>query len=178
MRISLLMKAKPPFHRLNWQKPSTYKHPMDSTLWALLLNPKSMTTYLKRRCSAFRVECVAQTRQIQRIPFHGKRRFVINREVILFDGQTPLMIAQTWLPHAALTGAARRLREMDDKPLGPYLFNTLGLVRHGFQVARWEETPQTIHWCRRSEFVGLPQPVVLHECFLPSLFELRQKSET
>lgn len=109
------------------------------------------------------------------------RHCCLIREVLLLCHQQPWVYARSVLPASSLTGKLRHLRHFDNRPLGQLLFNTPGMHRSPFQIARLPITSLSLQerlllnnnnkepnlWGRRSRFVIYNKPLLVSEIFLP-----------
>ena len=111
------------------------------------------------------------------LPYH----FVLQREVLLCDGDTPLVFASSILPEAALVDHYAELRELGARPLGHWIFAEPVLKR---ALMYYAELPSTLpffanipaeikaspsFWGRQTLFTGTIYPLVVSEFFLPTL---------
>ena len=104
------------------------------------------------------------------------RRRALIREVILYGGGQPWVYARSVLPLATLTGRLRKLRRLDNQPLGALLFKDPNMRRDPVQVARLksDSLPELVSniensvWGRRSVFRLDNKPLLVSEVFLPS----------
>lgn len=116
------------------------------------------------------------------------------REVLLLGHEQPWVYARSVIPVSSLTGELRHLRHLDNRPLGQLLFNTPGMQRSPFQIARIstsdlplyatsqlnlkeegeeeregeDKKNKPILWGRRSRFVIYNKPILVGEVFLPA----------
>ncbi len=121
----------------------------------------------------------AQDSEYRLLGVARKQRCLI-REVLLLCHQQPWVYARSALPETSLTGQLRHLRHFDNRPLGQLLFNTPGLKRSNFQIARLKpadlplaaqaqlDDQNTTLWGRRSRFVLYNKPLLVSEIFLPA----------
>ena len=107
------------------------------------------------------------------------------RQVLLCDGDTPLVYARTVIPATTIQGAQRRYANMGNRPLGAMLFADRTMRREEVQVAVLPdindiklliETDETV-WGRRSVFRVAGKPLLVSEYFLPALID-SQKTQT
>jgi chorismate--pyruvate lyase len=104
----------------------------------------------------------------------GRRALI--REVILRGRSAPWVFARSIIPLATLTGPQRRLRQLDDRPLGQVLFSDNSMRRGPVAVARVAgatlptpvTAPGTGLWGRRSVFYLDGKPLLVAEIFLPA----------
>ena len=106
------------------------------------------------------------------------------REVELLCDERPWVFARTLIPATSLTGGARRLAHLGDKPLGAVLFADRNTRRLAVEVARigprhglfhaacshMEELPEAV-WGRRTLFAFAGQRLLVNEIFLPTIPE-------
>jgi chorismate--pyruvate lyase len=108
----------------------------------------------------------------------GSKQLALVREVILLGADTPWVYARSILPMSSLTGRLRKLRKLDNRPLGALLFNDKTMCRSGIEVACLTSDNTTIPgelgdfdnpmWGRRSVFRLDNKPLLVSEIFLPS----------
>ncbi len=101
------------------------------------------------------------------------------REVVLLGRGMPWVYARSILPLSTLTGRLRRLRHLDNRPLGQVLFNDRSMTRDAVQVTRLSAAalppridlprgvPTAPLWGRRSVFRLDGKPLLVAEFFLP-----------
>jgi chorismate--pyruvate lyase len=105
----------------------------------------------------------------------GRRKALI-REVILYGSGQPWIYARSVLPLTTLTGRLRKLRHLDNRPLGALLFKDPNMRREAVQVARFkaDSLPRQVIdmeasvWGRRSVFRLDEKPLLVSEVFLPT----------
>jgi chorismate--pyruvate lyase len=104
------------------------------------------------------------------------------RDVELLCDHTPWVFARTLIPISSLKGAARRLTQLGEKPLGAVLFSDPKVIRGATQVARLlpgqplyetacrhlSDKPDHL-WGRRTLFYVEKRPILVNEIFLPPL---------
>ena len=114
----------------------------------------------------------------------GPRAACLVREVELLCDEVPQIFARTLMPASSLTGAARRLAWLRDRPLGAVLFADPHTRRERVQVARFlprhrlfgvatehlQDAPKAV-WGRRTLFRYAGKPILVNELFLPALLE-------
>jgi len=149
----------------------------------------SLTARIKSvcQCAEFRVRVL---RQGWGRPFYSERSLLgmrqgeiaIVREVELLCGEHPWVFARTLIPASSLSGPARRLAHLGNRPLGEVLFSDQRTRRGVTQVARLlprhrlflaavgelQERPAAI-WGRRSLFSLSSKPLLVNEIFLPGI---------
>jgi len=88
-----------------------------------------------------------------------------SRKVMLVGDNTPWVLAHTLIPQFSLTGPLKRVLELNEKPLGEYLFSHPNLIRSGIDI-----TPNAgDSWGRRSLFYLFEKPIMVAEFFLPAI---------
>ncbi len=109
-----------------------------------------------------------------------QREWGFVREVVLHGINThktdankkPWVLARTFIPQNTLCGSAKRLRLLNDKPLGPFLFNNLAATRthlevHQHQRLTKEKKTHSLLWHRYSLFSLAQGMLIVSEIFLP-----------
>ena len=106
------------------------------------------------------------------------------REVELLCNDDPLVFARTIIPASSLSGEARKLSYLGEKPLGAMLFSDPSTQRKKVEIARiiprhplysaavdhLPEMPAEL-WGRRTLFVYAGKQILVNEIFLPGVFE-------
>ena len=105
------------------------------------------------------------------------RRLALIREVVLLGNDQPWVYARSIIPLSTLTGRLRRLRHLDNRPLGALLFQDPTMTREPVEVAchtpanaQLPHAMGSIHapmWGRRSIFRLDNKPLLVGEIFLP-----------
>lgn len=104
------------------------------------------------------------------------------REVELRCDEVPWVFARTLIPATSLSGRARRLAYLGNKPLGALLFSEPRTERGLTQVARLlprhplyaaavdhlDEKPHDL-WGRRTLYRYFSKPILVNEIFLPDI---------
>jgi chorismate--pyruvate lyase len=107
---------------------------------------------------------------------------VLVRDVELLCDDNPWVFARTLIPITSLKGAAQRLTQLGEKPLGAVLFSDPKVIRGATQVARLlpgqplyqtacnhlSQKPDHL-WGRRTLFYLEKRPLLVNEIFLPTL---------
>lgn len=93
------------------------------------------------------------------------------REVILRQGDVPLVYARTAIPLSALNGAERRLQRLGNQSLGSYLFRQPSLQRAPLQVSHCRKNHLGLQWARYSRFRLNGKPLLVTEGFSSRLNE-------
>lgn len=153
-----------------------------------LFDEGSLTRRLHRRSAgALEVKVIAQRAgrpsvgEARALGIDPARRCVVRR-VYLHGRGEPWVYARTVIPHASLTGSARRLKSLGSKPLGAALFADPSMERGGVEAVRVRRgdamhaeiaaalahPPEDI-WGRRSIFRLSGRPLLVSEFFLPGL---------
>lgn len=125
-------------------------------------------------------------------PFNDERRVLhlrqgelaVIREVILRDGNTPLIFAHTAANPVDLRGAWRGLSKLGNQPLAEMLFHDPAVSRMAIEYKQLPPTHQLTRaviaattlqgqtlWARRSVFLKKNRPLLVTEVFLPTLLE-------
>jgi len=156
--------------------------------YAWLKDPASLTRRVTRACDGkFRVRVRHQgwgkaSVSATRLLCLGLRESCLIREVELLCDDQPQVFARTLMPVSSLTGAARQLAKLRNKPLGKVLFCDPHTRRERVQVARFlpqhaafqaavshlQEMPAEL-WGRRTLFLYVGKPILVNEIFLPTL---------
>lgn len=133
----------------------------------------------------FRVEVLRQTLarprpSEQRLLGMPAGRWALVREVALWGRSEPWVFARSLIPLSSLTGRLRRLRRLDSRPLGGFLFAQPDLVRGSMEVSciepRRTYVPPELQrdtdlWGRRSVFELERKPLLVSEVFLPAFVQ-------
>ena len=135
----------------------------------------------------FHVQVVRQT---MGKPFLGEAQLLgtkphqqaLIREVILFGKGQPWVYARSILPVSSLKGRLKRLRKLDERPLGALLFSDPSMRRGPLEFAALQAAQITIPaelaifdtllWARRSVFYVADKPLLVNEVFLPTFTPL------
>jgi len=128
-----------------------------------------------------RVKIINQRLQRPRLSERQKlcldnRALALVREVILYGLNQPWVYARSVLPLTTMTGRLRKLRQLDNRPLGALLFNDPSMTREPVQVACFKSIPLLNRaqldasvsplWGRRSVFRLDKKPLLVSEIFL------------
>ena len=155
-----------------------------------LIDAASLTRRVTASCGGrFRVRVVSQAwgtayNSERELLGLGPRAACLVREVELLCDEVPQVFARTLMPARSLTGAARRLALLRDRPLGAVLFADPHTRRELVQVARFlprhrlfgvatghlQQKPREV-WGRRTLFRYAGKPILVNELFLPALLE-------
>lgn len=90
-----------------------------------------------------------------------------SRKVVLVGNNTPWVLAHTLIPEFSLTGPLKRVLELNEKPLGEYLFSHPDLIRSGIDITPTADNT----WGRRSLFYLFEKPIMVAEFFLPAILD-------
>lgn len=101
------------------------------------------------------------------------RQRALIREVVLFGCNQPWVYARSIIPVKTLTGRLRKLRKLDNRPLGALLFSDPGMARGPVEISNPSMLEQTVptHYGRpvqgrRSLFWLDHKPLLVSEVFL------------
>jgi chorismate--pyruvate lyase len=97
---------------------------------------------------------------------HVVRQRMWSRKVLLQCGDTPWVAAHSLIPVSSMQGPLKRLRRLDERPLGEFLFRDPTLQRYQVELTR-----SAASWGRRSLFYLHGQPLLVAEFFLPALMQ-------
>ena len=155
-----------------------------------LLMPGSLTRALTARCPDFHVRRLAQAHlrplEDERRNLHLRRgQLALVREVLLMDGDTPLVFAHSVIPLHGLEGPWAGLAGLGNRPLGAALFADPRIERlplecrcldrrHPLYPAasrHFDGLPRTL-WARRSRFLLAGHALLVTEVFLPAILRL------
>lgn len=149
----------------------------------------SLTIRIKELGIAFSLQVLSQSEQLlskeQQQQLATNDTSAIFREVLLKQGNVPLIYAQTVIPKSTVTGTEKMLAELGNQPLGQVLFQSPQAIRSEIEFAEVEKTSQlglyiekelsqsitSPCYIRRSNFLLNNKPLLVCECFLPALFE-------
>lgn len=156
--------------------------PVDLQSW--LLSDGSLTQKLTAICKhCFRVQLLHQTLTFATAAAAktldiNEGEALLHREVLLCDGEKPLVFACSLLPERALNGCYEELRQLDERPLGQWIFAEPALLRSGVHyvaldrdealfVRAEDALPESGEvWGRISCFSGAAAPLLVSEFFL------------
>jgi len=173
----------PANHQLHWR--SYRRTPLFVTCSALrpwLLDRGSLTERLIRASKGqFEVKILFQGMGVpqlseQRALELPVRQRALIREVILFGNHQPWVHARSIIPIKTLTGRLRKLRKLDNRPLGALLFSDPGMARGPIEISNlpmlepWPSTVSSTYGSpvqgRRSLFWLDGKPLLVSEVFL------------
>lgn len=171
-------------HEPDWYPVDWYtagQLPSGNRYW--LLDNGSLTSRLMENCRGnFSVQRLYQGWQVpllseQRLLSLPPRQLALVREVVLRDGDIPIVFARSVFPLDCLRGKLRHLRRLQNKPLGEILFKSPGMHRSPFELAKITSDSdylpsamqdQGFAWGRRSRFVVDNKALMVSEVFLPA----------
>lgn len=107
-------------------------------------------------------------------------KYALNREVLLFVDETPLVLARTIIPLRTVRSAQQNLSHLGSRPLGEVIFSYPKLERLALEVSEvplslWhKEIKKKIKisgrlWGRRTIYAIHRQPILVSEFFLPEV---------
>ncbi len=145
----------------------------------------SLTEKLTSQCKErFRVQLLHQTLayaslDAARVLGVDEGASLLHREVLLCDGDRPLVFACSLLPELALTGPYEELRQLDERPLGHWIFAEPALQRDSMSYicmdlssplfVRLERNTDDLPdylWGRATTFIGAAASLLVSEFFL------------
>lgn len=143
-------------------------------LLSWLLDPGSLTQRLRQMSQGqFNVKVLEEGWQqrsapslLQCFPPHVVHARMWSRKVVLRCGETPWVAAHSLIPVSSMEGPLKRLRRLNERPLGEFLFRDPHLQRSQLEIVRSGEI-----WGRRSLFISHHRPLLVAEFFLPALLE-------
>lgn len=101
-----------------------------------LCEPGSLTAKLKSRAHSFSVKVLQEQAfeltSEQKALLECDTQSALNREVILYCDEMPMVYAQSWLPD---TQFKNTLHNMGERPLGDVIFQHSELVRNNIEIA-------------------------------------------
>lgn len=174
---------------LSWYRDSqSLRQRMDDQIADWLFDHHSLTQRLRSSCQGeFSVELIRQCycwprRDERRVLQIKRHQYALVREVILRCNQIPMVVARSTIPLSTLHGRLRRLKYLQERPLGEFLFSDPDLNRGPIEVAQIPATFSPLTdlelgqlqdrlpcWGRRSIFHMYQKPLLVSEIFLPSL---------
>ncbi len=119
---------------------------------------------------------VSERKQLD-LPLH---RYALTREVMLYTGNTPLLLARTIIPEETIKVAHRNLSHLGTRPLGEVIFSYPDLERITMDLAlltpaTWAKQAQETAnieepvWGRRTVYAIQKRPLLISEFFLPEI---------
>lgn len=160
---------------LRWRPPGKALQQPPPVLADWLLDSGSLTRRLQRLSRGeFAVRVLAEGWQRCHSPSlpdplssSGHSRVMWSRQVVLEGCGEPWVVAHTLIPVTSLRGSLRRLKALNDTPLGAFLFRQRQIRRGAMEIALHGEGV----WGRRSIFFRQTRPLLVAEFFLPALIE-------
>ncbi len=169
-------------HRDPW-KSGLLRSMVPRSLYPWLTHRGSLTARLKAHCARFRVKVLYQglgrpiedERAVLGLKI-GERAWI--REVLLCDGDVPLVFAHSVLPLGNVRGAWNLFAGLGARPLGEVLFTDPRISRRGLHFKRlaarhplyrrMRSDPKSISrvWARRSIFYRCGRSLLVTEVFL------------
>ncbi len=155
-----------------------------------ICSDSSLTVKVKELGVAFSVDVLSQV--TRPIPSDMQTKLSIDeqsglfREVLLKQGDVPLVYAQTIIPNSSISGKESMLGELGNQSLGHVLFQSPQAIRSPIEFSVVEplsslgqyiqkqlkqELTETCY-IRRSVFHLNGKPLLVCECFLPALFKI------
>ncbi|MBD3647625.1 MAG: chorismate lyase, partial [Pseudomonadales bacterium] len=161
-----------------WRKPAPFAvRSVPSRLRPWLLDRGSLTrSLIKASQGRFRVEVIRQgwalpSTDERRALGMADRRFALVREVVLWGSNERWVYARSIIPPDALRGRYRRLRWLNNRPLGALLHSDVRVRRGLIETTGPQnialDSGQDLHaWCRRSRYLLAGKPILVSEAFL------------
>ena len=163
--------------------------PSNRRLAAWLAAGGSLTAHICRVGHDFRVRRLVQ-RCMSALPEDagvlGHCRGVTVREVLLMEGDVPLVFAHSVVSQRGMRGPWRAIHGLGSRPLAELLFADRSVVRHPLRYRAvtaadplgqriLQALPQTKFplWARRSVFYKDGAPLLVTEVFLPAITRLQ-----
>ncbi len=168
-------------------KPPSHHDPRFGRLHHWLTSRGSLTARIVEHFDDFNLVRLMQRRKLpnvdERRELHlRERELAVVREVLLRDGNTPLVFAHSLVAPRDLRGAWRGLSRLGARPLAEMLFHDAAVVRlpmeykkidcrhplyrRAQQVAPFEANAV---WARRSVFIKNGRPLLVTEVFLNAM---------
>jgi chorismate--pyruvate lyase len=159
-----------------------------------LIEPASLTARLQAKAKKFSVRALSvinskplqdELSPLALIP----NQLILSRDVLLLDGNIPLVFAHSVLPHKSLRGIWRGLSRLGNQSLGAALFSDPRVTRTSLQFKKvskhhplYEKASQhfssslpTALWARRSIFylntASRRYAIMVTEVFLPKILD-------
>lgn len=99
------------------------------------------------------------------------RQKALIRQVILYGCNIPLVYARSVIPVKTLTGRLKKLRKLNNKPLGALLFRDVAMQRGDIEIGCLHQELASNYdatvWGRRSLFYLDKKPLLVSELFIP-----------
>ena len=159
--------------------------PANHRLAAWLSASGSLTAHIRRVGHDFRVRRLLQRCQLA-LPDEsimlGRTSGIVVREVLLMEGDVPLVFAHSVVARAHTCGRWRAIRVLGSRPLAELLFADHDVVRKplhfrkvtandplGRRIRRALPEARFPLWARRSVFYKHDVPLMVTEVFLPAI---------
>ena len=169
-----------------YQRHQLFNHPVPSDLSSWLFDDSSLTARMIALCGEkFNVRLISQ--QWKKIEHEDASAMALKnthsalvRQVLLCNGEQPLVYAKTIIPATTIQGSQRRYANMGSRPLGAMLFSDRTMQREEVQVAQLPLQHKAysytaideVMWGRRSVFRVAGKPILVGEYFLPELLRV------
>ena len=175
-----------PHHRRDpiWRPPNQFAgHRLGRDVRRWLLDTGSLTAHLRRLSDGhFHVQVLDQRWGLPSLSERqllgmADRDWAVIRQVLLCCHGEPVVYARSLLPARSLVGNLRRLRHLDNRPLGHLLFTEPNMRRIPYQVCQLAAADLPLDgleaeagelWGRRSCFIFGQRPIMVSEIFLPA----------
>ena len=177
--------------RLRWRIQQQWpRSAIPSSLYPWLIDSGSLTGKLIKASNGhFRVEILRQdiacplAEESRKLGMKPRGQALI-REVILLGLGAPWVFARSVIPLSTLTGRQKALRNLDNRPLGAFLFADPSMKRGPMEIARVPpgcfgtgcidlEDSNDYLWGRRSIFYLDHKPLLVNEIFLSTFKPLQ-----
>jgi len=144
----------------------------DPAMQSWLMDPGSLTQRLKKMSAGVFSVKVLEERWakhyapslLQCFSPHVVRERMWSRKVLLLCDDVPWVAAHSLIPISSMRAELKRLRRLENKPLGEFLFRDPQLRRYQLEISRVDSV-----WGRRSLFYLHGKPLLVAEFFLPAL---------
>lgn len=182
-------------HRATWL-PTPPRASVPPSLRPWLIDPASLTSRIRARCTRFSVRVLEQrlgAARLDEAAFLGLRpgERVWVREVLLLADDRPVVFGRSLLPRRNVRSAWNLFHGMGARPLGAALFADPAISRSPLSCRRFDARDARYHrarsalalhaasaflprdmWARRSLFRRHGRALLVSEFFLPDIFEL------
>lgn len=164
-------------------RPANKAQALPGPLRGWLLDPGSLTAKLRQLSGGhLSVQILRQAwgrpqlSEARELGVPTSRRCLIREVVLRGPADEAWVFARSLFPASSLTGELRHLRQLDNRPLGGYLFSHPDLGRSPMAIAELAspsvvpaklQKGQTL-WGRRSVFTLKGKPLLVSEIFLPT----------
>lgn len=172
----------------NWQLANNSQSlAANKGLKSWVCSESSLTVKIKELGTAFSVEVLNQCYQAidekTQQQLNTKDSVALIREVLLKQGDKPLIYAQTIIPESTIVCTESRLAELGNQSLGQVLFQSKETQRGHIEVSTVSDSSALgsfiqnklgqaltdVCFIRRSTFNLNNKPLIVNECFLPLL---------